>query len=306
MIKNVKIKTADKYIKKMYTQEKIVKTILQIFSATSILVTLGIVVTLFSETMSFFNEVSIFEFLFTTKWTPTLAPKHFGVIPLVIGTLMIALMSSVISIPIGLGSAIYLSEFAPANVRKVVKPVLEILAGIPSIVYGFFALNFITPFLRVVFNDVEVFNAMSAAIAVGIMTMPMVASLSEDAMKAVPDSIREGAYALGTTRFEVAVKVVLPAALSNIVSSFVLAISRAIGETMIVAIAAGANSNLTLNPLKSIQTMTGYMVNISLGDIAHGSVEYKTVFAVGFLLFLMTLFMNILARHIVAKYREEY
>nr|WP_242943784.1 phosphate ABC transporter permease subunit PstC [Peptoclostridium litorale] len=290
----------------MYTQEKIVKTILQTFSAASILVTLGIVVTLFSETVSFFTEVSIFEFLFTTKWTPTLAPKHFGVIPLVIGTLMIALMSSVISIPIGLGSAIYLSEFAPANVRKVVKPVLEILAGIPSIVYGFFALNFITPFLRVVFNDVEVFNAMSAAIAVGIMTMPMVASLSEDAMKAVPDAIREGAYALGSTKFEVAVKVVLPAALSNIVSSFVLAISRAVGETMIVAIAAGANSNLTLNPLKSIQTMTGYMVNISLGDIAHGSVEYKTVFAVGFLLFIMTLFMNILARHIVAKYREEY
>ena len=224
MIKNVKIKTSDKYIKKMYTQEKIVKTILQMFSAASILVTLGIVVTLFSETMSFFSEVSIFEFLFTTKWTPTLAPKHFGVIPLVIGTLMIALMSSMISIPIGLGSAIYLSEFAPANVRKVVKPVLEILAGIPSIVYGFFALNFITPFLRGVFNDVEVFNAMSAAIAVGIMTMPMVASLSEDAMKAVPDSIREGAYALGTTKFEVAVKVVLPAALSNIVSSFVLAI----------------------------------------------------------------------------------
>ncbi|KDR93855.1 phosphate ABC transporter membrane protein 1, PhoT family (TC 3.A.1.7.1) [Peptoclostridium litorale DSM 5388] len=306
MINNVKIKTTDKYIKKMYTQEKIVKTILQTFSAASILVTLGIVVTLFSETVSFFTEVSIFEFLFTTKWTPTLAPKHFGVIPLVIGTLMIALMSSVISIPIGLGSAIYLSEFAPANVRKVVKPVLEILAGIPSIVYGFFALNFITPFLRVVFNDVEVFNAMSAAIAVGIMTMPMVASLSEDAMKAVPDAIREGAYALGSTKFEVAVKVVLPAALSNIVSSFVLAISRAVGETMIVAIAAGANSNLTLNPLKSIQTMTGYMVNISLGDIAHGSVEYKTVFAVGFLLFIMTLFMNILARHIVAKYREEY
>ena len=306
MINNVRIKTTDKYIKKMHTQERIVKAILQTFSAASILVTLGIVVTLLSETMSFFMEVSIFEFLFTTKWTPTLAPKHFGVIPLVIGTLMIALMSSVISIPVGLGSAIYLSEFAPANVRKVVKPVLEILAGIPSIVYGFFALNFITPFLRVIFNDVEVFNAMSAAIAVGIMTMPMVASLSEDAMRAVPDAIREGAYALGSTKFEVAVKVVLPAALSNIVSSFVLAISRAVGETMIVAIAAGASSNLTLNPLKSIQTMTGYMVNISLGDIAHGSVEYKTVFAVGFLLFLMTLFMNILARHIVAKYREEY
>lgn len=296
----------DENISRMHLQEKIVKTILQAFSAVSIFVTIGIVATLLWETIAFLREVSIFEFLFTTKWTPTLAPKHFGVLPIVVGTLMIALLSSIVSIPVGLGSAIYLSEFAPANVRKIIKPVLEILAGIPSIVYGFFALNFITPFLKGFFPQIEVFNALSAAIAVGIMTMPMVASLSEDAMKAVPKALREGAYALGATKLEVALNVVLPAAISNVISSFVLAVSRAIGETMIVAIAAGANSTLTFNPLHSIQTMTGYMVNISMGDIQHGSVEYKTVFAVGLLLFLMTLLMNIIARHIVSRYREEY
>ncbi|AHM56896.1 phosphate ABC transporter membrane protein 1, PhoT family [Peptoclostridium acidaminophilum DSM 3953] len=296
----------DKHITRMHFQEKLVKTILQAFSAVSIFVTIGIVATLLWETLAFLREVSIFEFLFTTKWTPTLAPKHFGVLPIVVGTLMIALLSSIVSIPVGLGSAIYLSEFAPVRVRKIVKPILEILAGIPSIVYGFFALNFITPFLKGIFPQIEVFNALSAAIAVGIMTMPMVASLSEDAMRAVPKALREGAYALGATKLEVALNVVLPAAISNVISSFVLAISRAIGETMIVAIAAGANSTLTFNPLHSIQTMTGYMVNISMGDIQHGSVEYKTVFAVGLLLFLMTLLMNILARHIVSKYREEY
>ncbi|MZQ76420.1 MAG: phosphate ABC transporter permease subunit PstC [Peptoclostridium sp.] len=296
----------DKHIMRMHFQEKLVKLILQAFSAVSILVTIGIVATLLWETLGFLREVSIFEFLFTTKWTPTLEPRHFGVIPIVVGTMMIAVLSSIVSIPVGLGSAIYLSEFAPAKVRKVVKPILEVLAGIPSIVYGFFALNFITPFLKGIFPQIEVFNALSAAIAVGIMTMPMVASLSEDAMRAVPKALREGAYALGATKLEVALNVVLPAAISNVISSFVLAVSRAIGETMIVAIAAGSSSILTFNPLNSIQTMTGYMVNISMGDIQHGSVEYKTVFAVGLLLFLMTLLMNILARHIVSKYREEY
>jgi len=296
----------DKHIMRMHFQEKLVKLILQAFSAVSILVTIGIVATLLWETLGFLREVSIFEFLFTTVWTPTLEPRHFGVIPIVVGTMMIAVLSSIVSIPVGLGSAIYLSEFAPAKVRKVVKPILEVLAGIPSIVYGFFALNFITPFLKGIFPQIEVFNALSAAIAVGIMTMPMVASLSEDAMRAVPKALREGAYALGATKLEVALNVVLPAAISNVISSFVLAVSRAIGETMIVAIAAGSSSILTFNPLNSIQTMTGYMVNISMGDIQHGSVEYKTVFAVGLLLFLMTLLMNILARHIVSKYREEY
>lgn len=272
----------------------------------SILTTVAIVFTLFGETFSFFKEVSIVEFFTSTKWTPTLQPRNFGILPLLIGTMMIAVGSSIIALPLGLGSAIYLSEYAPKKVRKVIKPVLEILAGIPSIVYGFFALNFITPILQRILPETQVFNAASASIAVGIMIIPMVASLSEDAMMAVPDSIRQGAYALASTKFEVATRVIVPAALSSIGSAFVLAISRAIGETMIVAIAAGQSPVLTLNPLNSIQTMTGFMVNISLGDIQHGTVEYKTLFAVGALLFLITLMLNILARRIVNKYREEY
>jgi phosphate transport system permease protein len=204
--------------------------------------------------------------------------------------------------PIG----IYLSEYAHKKVRRIIKPILEILAGIPSIVYGFFALTFITPILQTIIPDTQVFNAASASIAVGIMTLPMVASLSEDAMMAVPDSIRQGAYALGSTRFEVAVKVTIPAAMSSIGAAFVLAISRAIGETMIVAIAAGQSPVLTLNPLKSIQTMTGFMVNISLGDVQQGTIEFKTLFAVGTMLFLLTFFMNLVARAIVKKNREVY
>jgi phosphate transport system permease protein len=219
---------------------------------------------------------------------------------------MIALGSSIIALPLGLGSAIYLSEYAHKKVRKVIKPILEILAGIPSIVYGFFALTFITPILQSIMPETQVFNALSASIAVGIMTLPMVASMSEDAMMAVPDSIRQGAYALGSTRFEVAVKVTIPAAMSSIGAAFVLAISRAIGETMIVAIAAGQSPVLTLNPLNSIQTMTGFMVNISMGDIQQGTIEFKTLFAVGTVLFFMTLIMNLIARAIIKKNREVY
>lgn len=215
--------------------------------------------------------------------------------------MIIALGASIVSIPIGLGTAIYLSEYAPKKVRKVIKPILEVLAGIPSIVYGFFALNFITPLLKGIFPQTEVFNAASAAIAVGIMTIPMVSSLSEDAMNSVPNSIRNGAYALGSTKLEVATKIVLPGAKSGIISSFVLAISRAIGETMIVTIAAGANPQMTLNPLKSIQTMTGYMVNVSMGDVTHGTIEYKTIFAVGTALFVMTFVLNLIAKAFIKK-----
>lgn len=286
--------------------ERIIEKGLHVFALLSIFTTIAIVFTLFQETFIFFKEVSIIEFFTSTKWTPTLQPRNFGILPLLIGTLMIALGASIIAIPLGLGSAIYLSEFAPKKVRKIFKPLLEILAGIPSIVYGFFALTFITPLLRSILPETQVFNAASASIAVGIMILPMIASLSEDAMMAVPDSMRQGAYALGATKFEVATTVVVPAAISSIIASFVLAISRAIGETMIVAIAAGQSPVLTLNPLNSIQTMTGFMVNISLGDIQHGSVEYRTVFAVGALLFLITLALNITAKAIVNKFREEY
>lgn len=284
--------------------EIVVEKVLVLFAAISILTTIAIIVTLFGETITFFKEVSIVEFFTGTKWTPTLTPRNFGVLPLLIGTLMIAIGSSIVALPMGLGSAIYLSEYAPKKARKIIKPILEILAGIPSIVYGFFALNFITPILQKLLPQTQIFNALSASLAVGIMTLPMVASLCEDAMMAVPDSVRKGAYALGSTKFEVATKVVIPATFSSIASAFVLAISRAIGETMIVAIAAGQSPTLTLNPLESIQTLTGFMVNISLGDIQHGTIEYNTVFAVGALLFGVTFLMNIIARSVVNRNRR--
>ena len=286
--------------------EVVIEKLLLICAMISIFTTAAIIITLFGQTFNFFKEVSIIEFFTSTKWTPTLQPRNFGILPLLTGTMMIAIGSSIISLPLGLGSAIYLSEYAPDNVRKIIKPLLEILAGIPSIVYGFFALNFITPVLQRIIPGTQVFNALSASIAVGVMIIPMVASLSEDAMMAVPDSIRQGAYALGSTKFEVATKVIVPSALSSIGAAFVLAISRAIGETMIVAIAAGQSPMFTLNPLNSIQTMTGFMVNISLGDVQHGTIEYKTLFAVGALLFLITFLLNIVARKIVNRYREEY
>ncbi len=272
----------------------------------SVLTTMGIIAILAEETIQFLREVSIVEFLFGTEWTALFKNPKFGVLPLVGGTLLIALYASVFSIPIGLGSAIYLSEYASERTRRIVKPILEILAGIPSIVYGYFALTFITPLLRPLIPGMSVFNALSAAIAVGIMTIPLVSSLSEDAMRAVPDNLREGAYALGSTRFEVATRVVVPAALSSIMASFVLAISRAVGETMIVALAAGSTPRLTLNPLESIQTMTGFIVQVASGDIVHGGTIYKTIFAVGMLLFLMTLVLNMVSRAIVRRYREEY
>jgi phosphate transport system permease protein len=293
-------------IQKLHRAEFIVEKVLMLFAAVSVLTTAIIIFILFEETIVFFGEVPLWDFFTGTQWTPTLQPRSFGIIPLVVGTLMIALGSSIIALPLGLGSAIYLSEYAHKKVRKVIKPILEILAGIPSIVYGFFALTFITPILQSIMPETQVFNALSASIAVGIMTLPMVASMSEDAMMAVPDSIRQGAYALGSTRFEVAVKVTIPAAMSSIGAAFVLAISRAIGETMIVAIAAGQSPVLTLNPLNSIQTMTGFMVNISMGDIQQGTIEFKTLFAVGTVLFFMTLIMNLIARAIIKKNREVY
>lgn len=286
--------------------ESLIPKILFVFAIITILTTVGIVIILFFESFSFFQEVSIIEFLTGTKWTPLFEPKNFGILPLLSGTFLITGIASLVAIPIGLGSAIYLSEYAPERVRATVKPILEILAGIPTIVYGYFALTFVTPFLRSIFPQIDVFNALSAGIVVGIMIIPMVSSLSEDAMRAVPKSIRAAAYALGSTKYEVSTKVVVPAALSGITSSFVLAISRAIGETMIVTIAAGGTPKLTLNPTESIQTMTSYIVQVALGDVQQGSIEYKTIFAVGASLFVITLIMNLIAQYITNKYREEY
>ncbi|SNQ59336.1 phosphate ABC transporter permease subunit PstC [Candidatus Methanoperedens nitratireducens] len=272
----------------------------------SILTTLGIVLVLIFEAFSFFEEVPILEFLTGTTWAPTYRPQHFGVLPLINGTLMIAVGAAVIAIPLGIASATYLSEYASPRVRQTVKPVLEILAGVPTVVYGYFAISFITPLLREVVPEANIFNAASASIVVGIMILPMVSSLSEDAMRAVPRALREGAYALGATRFEVSTKIVTPAALSGILASFILAISRAVGETMAVTLAAGATPKITLNFFESIQTMTAYIVQVSMGDTPFGSIEYKTIFAVGMVLFVMTLFMNIASMWIRERYREVY
>ena len=292
--------------KKTYLQESIIQMILALFASISILTTIGIVFSLLFESVIFFNEVSIIEFFTTIRWAPVFDPPSFGVLPLISGTLLIAVLSSMVSLPLGLGSAIYLSEFASSKARKLIKPILELLAGVPSIVYGYFALTFITPLLRTFLPQTEIFNALSASIAVGIMTLPMVASLSEDAMMSVPNSIRQGAYALGSTQLEVSTHVIVPAAFSGIASSFVLATSRAIGETMIVAIAAGQTPSMALNPLGSIQTMTGFMVNMALGDIQQGSIEFKTVFVVGMVLFIITLIMNLIAKKIIARNREVF
>ncbi|WP_223830001.1 phosphate ABC transporter permease subunit PstC [Paenibacillus arenilitoris] len=285
---------------------KLMPVLLFLCASVSVLTTIGIVITLITETYQFFQKIPIFDFLFGTKWSPLIPPKSFGVLPLLSGTLMITFIACLVAIPIGLASAIYLSEYAPKKVRKVIKPILEVLAGVPTIVYGYFALSLITPLIQKVFDSAGVFNALSAGIVVGIMIIPMVCSLSEDAMSAVPRSLRDGAYALGATRLEVALRIVVPAAFSGIVASAVLAFSRAIGETMIVTVAAGSTPNMTVNPLDSIQTMTAYIVQVSLGDTPHGTVEYGSIFAVGMTLFVITFLLNILAQFIARKFREEY
>ncbi len=272
----------------------------------SIVVTLGIIIVLAKEAATFVAAVPLPEFLFGTRWTPLLEPRSFGVLPLVGGTFLIVLGSALIGIPVGLASAVFLSEYASERVRSIVKPVLEILAGIPTVVYGYFALTFITPLMRTVLPDTNIFNAGSASIVVGIMILPMVASLCDDALRAVPDSLRQGAYALGATHLEVSTRVVIPGALSGIVASFVLALSRAVGETMAVTIAAGATPKLTFSFLESIQTMTAYIVQVSLGDTPAGTVEYQTIFAVGALLFCITLTANLLAIRILRRFREVY
>ena len=274
--------------------------------AVSILTTVGIVVVLVSESIGFFQQVPMVEFLTGTRWSPMYAEKHFGILPLLNGTLLIAVGAMLIALPIGLGSAIYLSEYASRRVRGIIKPVLEVLAGIPTVVYGYFALMFITPMIRMVFPGTGIFNAASGAIVVGIMIIPMVASLSEDALSAVPRALREAAYGLGATKFEVSTRVVVPSALSGVVASFILAISRAIGETMAVTLAAGATPKMTLNFLESVQTMTAYIVQVSLGETPHGTLEYQTIFAVGLVLFILTLVMNLLSQKVTARFREVY
>ncbi len=286
--------------------EAILRQLFFLCAIISVLTTAIVIGILVVETSSFFAEVSVIDFLFGTQWRPLLEPKAYGILPLLAGTMLVVVGSSLVALPVGLACAVYLSEYATDRTRNIIKPVLEILAGIPTVVYGYFAIAFVTPGLRVVFDDVQIFNAASAAIVVGIMVLPMVASLCDDALRSVPSSLREGAYSVGATSFEVTARVVVPAALSGIFAAFVLAVSRAIGETMAVTLAAGATPNLTLNPLESIQTMTAYIVQVSLGDTPSGSLAYKTLFAVASVLFSITLLMNLLANRVMRKYQEVY
>jgi phosphate transport system permease protein len=283
-----------------------IKGVLLACAAVSVLTTVGIVVALIEPTVEFFQGVGIGEYLTGTDWAPLFTPSSFGVLPLVIGTLSTTLWACLVAIPFGLGAAIYMSEYARPRTRRWLKPSLEVLAGIPTVVYGYFALVTVTPFLRDIGLPVEIFNVLSAGLVMGVMILPTVASLSDDAMTAVPMALREGAYGLGASKLQVSTRVVVPAALSGIVASFVLGISRAIGETMIVAIAAGAQPNLSFNPYEGVQTMTAYIAQVAIGDVPTGSIEYKTIFAVGTTLFLATLLMNLTSIRLVRKYREVY
>jgi phosphate transport system permease protein len=258
------------------------------------------------ESLGFFRAVSPLEFFFGTKWVPLLSPNSFGVLPLVWGTTLITVGAAVIAIPLGLASAIYLSEYASDRMRSWLKPALELLAGIPTIVYGYFALTFVTPFLRSFIPDIQVFNALSGAIVVGIMILPTIATLSDNALRAVPISLRQAAYAVGATSHEVTTRIVVPAGLSGIMASFLLAISRAIGETMAVTLASGQTPNLSFSMLESIQTMTAYIVQISLGDTPTGGIAYQTLFAVAMLLFFITLLINVISQWILGRFREVY
>ncbi|MDO8446293.1 MAG: phosphate ABC transporter permease subunit PstC [Deltaproteobacteria bacterium] len=287
-------------------KEGAVEGVFLLCGLSSIFITVGIVAVLAYEALGFFREVSVIDFLTGTEWTPLFADKKFGILPLVAGTLLITGIALSVALPLGLTVAIYLSEYAPHKIKEIAKPVLELLAAVPTVVYGYFALLFLTPILQKFFPEMSGFNALSPGIIMGIMIIPYISSVSEDAMKAVPMSIREGSYAMGATRLQTAIKVVIPAAFSGIAAAFIMGISRAIGETMVVAIAAGMMPNFTANPTQPVQTLTSYIVQVSLGDVPHGTLEYKTIFAVGMTLFLMTLGFNIIGFWLRSRIREAY
>jgi phosphate transport system permease protein len=286
--------------------EEAIKGLLALCALVSVATTVGIVVALLEPALEFFQAVDLLDYATGTRWAPLFSQPDFGVLPLVAGTVSVTVWACIVCVPFGLGAAIFLSEYATPRTRAVLKPVLELLAGIPTVVFGYFALTFVTPVLRDLGLDVEIFNALSAGLVMGVMLIPTVASLSEDAMSAVPRDLRDGAYALGSTKLQVATRIVVPAAISGIVASFVLAISRAIGETMIVLIAAGQRPTLTFDPREAIETMTAFIAATGAGDVPTGSIEYKTIFAVGLTLFVLTLAMNIVSIRLVRKYREVY
>lgn len=287
-------------------REKIVRASLWSAAASSILITLGIVGILIYESWSFFQQVSVFDFLTDTQWTPLFLDAHFGILPLVAGTVVTAAVALAFALPVGTITAVYLSEYAPYRLREVVKPFLELLSAVPTVVFGYFALLFVTPLLQRLIPGLPGFNMLSAGLVIGVMIIPYVSSLSEDAMKAVPMNLREASYAVGATRFQTSTKVVTPAALSGITSAYVLGFSRAIGETMVVAIAGGMQPNLTINPLEPAATITAYIVQVALGDLPHGTIGYQTIFAAGLTLMLMTLTFNIAGFWLRRRFREKY
>jgi phosphate transport system permease protein len=272
----------------------------------TIAVTVGIISVLAVEAVQFFKEVSLFDFFTDTQWTPLFTDKHYGILPLLSGTFLTSFIAISVALPIGLSISIYLSEYAPRSFRKSIKPLLELLAAIPTVVYGFFALVVVTPFLQTIIPNLSGFNSLSAGIVMGIMIIPFVSSISEDALHAVPKALREASYGMGATKLQTAFKVVVPAASSGIIVSIILAISRAIGETMIVAVAAGQQPRLTLDPTVPVETITAYIVQVSLGDVEHGSIEYRTIFAAGITLFVFTFLLNTLSYRIRKKYQEKY
>ena len=287
-------------------KELVIEKSLLMSALITIAVTLGIISVLAIEAVQFFKEVSIFDFFTDTQWTPLFTDKHYGILPLLSGTLLTSFIAISVALPIGLSISIYLSEYAPKSFRKTVKPLLELLAAIPTVVYGFFALIVVTPFLQEIIPNLSGFNSLSAGIVMGIMIIPFISSLSEDALHAVPKDLKEASYGMGATKLQTAFKVVVPAASSGIIVSIILAISRAIGETMIVAVAAGQQPRLTFDPTVPIETITAYIVQVSLGDVQHGSVEYRTIFAAGITLFVFTFLLNTLSYRIRKKYQERY
>lgn len=287
-------------------KETLIEGFLFFCGAVSILTTVGIVFVLGEESLLFFTEVTLVEFFTGTEWQPAIG--KFGIWALLTSTLMVSVIAMLVALPLGLAAAIYLSEYASARVRGIIKPVLEVLAGIPTVVYGYFALTFMTPILRGVLGKdiVQIYNTASAGIVIGILVLPLVSSMSEDALHAVPNALRQAAFGLGATKLETSIRVVLPAAISGVAAAFIVAMSRAVGETMIVAIAAGAGSNFTFNPFEAAETMTGHIVRISGGDLSYDSIDYNSLFAIGLLLFIMTLTLNIISRYVVEHFREEY
>lgn len=292
--------------KTRHLRERGIELVLFCAAGFSVAITLGIVYVLVSESVLFFQHVSIWDFLTDTQWTPLFADAHYGIMVLLSGTLVSSAVALMVAVPIGTIVAIYLSEFAPFGVREAAKPVLELLSGVPTVVYGYFALLFITPLLQHLIPSLPGFNLLSAGLVMGIMIIPYVSSVSEDAMRAVPMSMREGSYAMGATRFQTAIRVVTPAALSGITAAYILGISRAVGETMILAVAAGMQPNLTWNPMEPAATITSFIVQVALGDLPHGSIGYQTIFAAGLTLMLMTLFFNILGHVLTRRFRQVY